>query len=321
MTIAGEPILPPELEREVFEMTAFIHPGTIPTLLRVAKRVLIWIQPFLYRVIRTNGNRHMSPALLRAIATKPQKFFHDAVRHIAFVSYSPSISVDEVKQILGVCTGILSFGSYSLFLDPSVASFLAETRAQRLALNLGSLVELLPDIPLLPALTHLSLDSDTPRKSALRVLQECSRLELLFVHWLDEGSYKSSQIPHVYDVRFLVGLCDEYWNDWELGARGGADFWARGDDFVRRKRKGEIEGTAARIKWAKSAGHSMWTGGCRAASEFSVYMDVEIHRVTAFKSPLCERWVEVEPSRSMRVLLLLDAIRSAPRKSRLEGMS
>jgi hypothetical protein len=211
----------------------------------------------------------MSPALLRAIATKPPKFFHDAVRHIAFVSYSPSISVDEVKQILGVCTGILSFGSYSLFLDPSVASFLAETRVQRLALNLGSLfppgsanldhplfryvthldifddsslVELLPDIPLLPALTHLSLDSDTPRKSALRVLQECSRLELLFVHWLDEGSYKSSQIPHVYDVRFLVGLCDEYWNDWELGARGGADFWARGDDFVRRKRKGEIEG-------------------------------------------------------------------------------
>ncbi|KAJ7362883.1 hypothetical protein DFH08DRAFT_930967 [Mycena albidolilacea] len=270
MTIAEEPILPPELERKVFETTAFIHPGTIPTLLRVAKRVLIWTQPFLYRVIRTNGNRHMSPALLRAIATKPPKFFHDAVRHIAFVSYSPSISVDEVKQILGVCTGILSFGSYSLFLDPSVASFLAETRVQRLALNLGSLfppgsanlghplfryvthldifddsslVKLLPDIPLLPALTHLSLDSDTPRESALRVLQEYSQLELLFVHWLDEGSYKSSQIPHVYDVRFLVGLCDEYWNDWELGARGGEDFWARGDDFVRQKQKGEIEAT------------------------------------------------------------------------------
>jgi hypothetical protein len=102
--------------------------------------------------------------------------------------------------------------------------------------------KLLLDIRLLPALTHFSLDSDTPQASALRVVEECPRLELLFVHWFDELLYKASQTPHAYDIRFLMGLCDDYWNDWELGVRGGADFWARGDDFVRRKRRGEIEG-------------------------------------------------------------------------------
>jgi hypothetical protein len=37
-----EPTFPPEIEREIFEAMAFMHPGEIPTLLRVARRVLIW---------------------------------------------------------------------------------------------------------------------------------------------------------------------------------------------------------------------------------------------------------------------------------------
>ncbi|KAJ7797748.1 hypothetical protein B0H14DRAFT_3493310 [Mycena olivaceomarginata] len=154
--------------------------------------------------------------------------------------------------------GILSFGCYIAFLDPSVAPFLAETRAQRLALNLGSLfppgsanlnlghplfryvtyldvfvfegsslVELLPDIPLLPALTHFALDS-SPWESALRVLEECPRLKLLFIQWFDPSLYKHSQTPHAYDLRFVRGLCGNYWDDWELGSRGGADFLGPG---------------------------------------------------------------------------------------------
>lgn len=36
------PSFPPELERELFETTAYRYPNEIPTLLRVAHRVLIW---------------------------------------------------------------------------------------------------------------------------------------------------------------------------------------------------------------------------------------------------------------------------------------
>ena len=37
-----DPVFPVELEREIFETVALIHKDTIPTLLRVARRVLIW---------------------------------------------------------------------------------------------------------------------------------------------------------------------------------------------------------------------------------------------------------------------------------------
>lgn len=37
------PVFPPELEQEIFETTALMHPREIPTLLRVARRVLIWL--------------------------------------------------------------------------------------------------------------------------------------------------------------------------------------------------------------------------------------------------------------------------------------
>jgi hypothetical protein len=36
------PFLPADLEREIFELAALIHPSTIPGLLRVAHRVLVW---------------------------------------------------------------------------------------------------------------------------------------------------------------------------------------------------------------------------------------------------------------------------------------
>jgi hypothetical protein len=38
-----EPLLPVELEREIFEMTAQMYPHEIPILLRVARRFLIWL--------------------------------------------------------------------------------------------------------------------------------------------------------------------------------------------------------------------------------------------------------------------------------------
>jgi hypothetical protein len=41
-SVDPEPSFPPDLKREVFETTALMYPGEIPTLLRVARRVLIW---------------------------------------------------------------------------------------------------------------------------------------------------------------------------------------------------------------------------------------------------------------------------------------
>jgi hypothetical protein len=47
------------------------------------------------------------------------------------------------------------------------------------------------------------------------------------------------QKPHMYDVRFVIGLLENF-EDWEAGAKGLSVSWAQGDDFVARKRLGYL---------------------------------------------------------------------------------
>jgi hypothetical protein len=42
MVLNGSPILPPELEREIFEICAISRPASIPNLMLVAQRVKEW---------------------------------------------------------------------------------------------------------------------------------------------------------------------------------------------------------------------------------------------------------------------------------------
>ncbi|KAJ7664499.1 hypothetical protein DFH06DRAFT_1324050 [Mycena polygramma] len=82
----NERVFPPELEREAFETTALLYPGEIPTLLRVARCVLGWIEPLLYRVIHLASNDEPTArALLHAMSTKPPSFFR-TVRHLGSTS-------------------------------------------------------------------------------------------------------------------------------------------------------------------------------------------------------------------------------------------
>ncbi|KAJ6550049.1 hypothetical protein B0H19DRAFT_1160293 [Mycena capillaripes] len=50
-TAVGDAILPPELERLIFEIAALESPKSMPALILVARRVQIWIEPLLYGVL------------------------------------------------------------------------------------------------------------------------------------------------------------------------------------------------------------------------------------------------------------------------------
>ncbi|KAF7366157.1 Tyrosinase central domain-containing protein [Mycena venus] len=269
----SEPLFPPEIEREIFETTALVHSGTIFALLRVARRVLIWIEPLLYRVIRVgHENSSMVRALVDALASKPPEFVHHAVRHLGLDSIYSPCTASEGRQLLALCKGLVNFGSTNGFTDPLLLPLLAEMHVQRLALNLVDLfgatpidlahplfrsvthfdifgfdgiVEVLPDVPLLPALTHLCVNSHISRQMLLNVLVDCPRLRLLLVQWhsQERDSYDLARAHHEYDARFVIGLYGDYWAEWEAGARGLPDQWTQGDDFIARKRNGEIEAT------------------------------------------------------------------------------
>ncbi|KAF7314096.1 hypothetical protein HMN09_00568700 [Mycena chlorophos] len=132
MTDTDEPRLPPDLEREIFEIFADLNPLMIPSVLTVARRVLDWIQPFLYRSILCDGAQTAaSPAessafnALETLAQTNLDTFHrlaGAVRSVVIARH------DDPFRVLPRLTQ-----TTHLALSPSVA---APTQAHMLSFYL-----------------------------------------------------------------------------------------------------------------------------------------------------------------------------------------
>ncbi|KAJ7112710.1 hypothetical protein C8R44DRAFT_985098 [Mycena epipterygia] len=269
------PAFPPELEREIFEITALLHRGTIPILLQVARRVLVWIEPLLYRVVRVRDFRPYSDlahALLRATTTKTPSFLHDAVRHV-FLESNTLWSPEETIIILKFCTGVVNLAITDCTDPAGILAQLAQMQLQRLACCLPSLFAenaidmrhplfssithldifdtieegdtICPQIPAIPSLTHLGLHCEIPWATIATLLTECPRLELLVNRWpwyMQQAHAQAQNVPF-HDMRFVIQLYNQYINEWEADARGlRPNFWSLADDFVARKRSGLVDG-------------------------------------------------------------------------------
>ncbi|KAK7006282.1 tyrosinase central domain-containing protein [Favolaschia claudopus] len=274
-----EPAFPPELEREIYEVTALKYPGSIPSLLRVARHVHSWIEPLLYRVVQVDSDMKATRAISDAMKRgRTPEFFHAAVHHLALHSSSTRA---DVKQLLSLCTGIRGFASMDTSIDPSMLRILAEMRhLRRMCCSLEVLFGNFDSIDLkhpvlqnlthldvfdhdanfwtfvgpllrLPSLTHLGLSRnywDTFNRDGLPVAaSDCPALQIVLFQWPvgieSQAHYDSIKEPRRYDLPIVIGLYDDYWGDWEDEARGLLTFWAEADDFVLRRRAGEIEGS------------------------------------------------------------------------------
>ncbi|KAJ6585593.1 hypothetical protein B0H19DRAFT_1250388 [Mycena capillaripes] len=89
--ITGDPILPPELERMIFEFVAVNdglpdqqHVGeTTLAVAQVCRRAQNWIEPFIYeQVLLLEFTNHA--AFLATIAARPVSFFAAHVKHLYF---------------------------------------------------------------------------------------------------------------------------------------------------------------------------------------------------------------------------------------------
>ncbi|KAJ7234916.1 hypothetical protein C8J57DRAFT_1531192 [Mycena rebaudengoi] len=117
-----DPAFPPELEQKIFEAAALAHPGMIPTFLRVAQRVRIWIEPFLYRVIWFDSEERVA-AQTTALRSKPPSFFKE-VRHLFFDGTNTRWR-EEGLSLLRLCTNVDNLvvtGFFCIFLNWSVAA-------------------------------------------------------------------------------------------------------------------------------------------------------------------------------------------------------
>ncbi|KAF7377552.1 hypothetical protein MSAN_00177500 [Mycena sanguinolenta] len=274
--MASDPVFPAELEREIFETTASLYPATIPSLLRVSRRVCVWIEPLLYRVIGTDPGPSDS-TIVQATRTKSADFFRYSVKHV-YLGAAESYT-EAILPVLRLCSEIHSVAYVDVHAEPKLLELIKEFREIRrwsgfleglfvdpsaidlslavfrsvthmdmfddVFMNSPSTARLCAGLAALPALTHLCLNRRVDGEILRNLLQGCSYLQLLVNMWADRMNAMDMVAAHrkagIDDIRYVVVVCDDYWSDWDVGARGGKDFWAAAEDFVMRKRRREIE--------------------------------------------------------------------------------
>ncbi|KAJ7229905.1 hypothetical protein GGX14DRAFT_538261 [Mycena pura] len=267
MSAVGEPLFPPELEREIFETTGLIYPRSIPTLLRVCRRSLMWIEPMRYRLIRSSNRGH-AKIIERVKNSKPPSFFRGAVRHLAL---NRDLTEVEKMEVLSVCTGVVDLVLHEA--TPAMLPLLSAMRLQRLAVSLMCLFGrftgvgpaplfasvthlhlsdwplpcILAFLPTLPALTHLRFNVWLPWSDIAMLLRECKKLEVL-APFLRPSEVVAEDV--VRDIRLVVVGYADYWDGVlynKIGipffsAPAWCDFWECADAFVTKRRSGAVPG-------------------------------------------------------------------------------
>ncbi|KAJ7603526.1 hypothetical protein DFH06DRAFT_1488087 [Mycena polygramma] len=172
--------LPPELEREIFDVVASQGIKSIPPPLRVAQRVKLWMEPLLHRVIM--GDTATPPqALTAAIQRLPAVFFHTHVHHLLLdchayilssVSIHPQSDLARVNgrtfkdrdALLARCTGVRDLHLLNIQDAPSLLANLSGMPLRRLHANLDMLFSPPSDVEFLEAgATIGAIDFSLPR--------------------------------------------------------------------------------------------------------------------------------------------------------------
>ncbi|KAJ7270805.1 hypothetical protein C8J57DRAFT_1226438 [Mycena rebaudengoi] len=272
--------LPLELERTIFELVAFLHAEIIPNLLLVAHRVLTWIEPILYHVLRIDRSEMAGP-IFDAIQHKPTQFLRNTVRHVLLymdawdpwamdrlhINDEDPWEIEHLEKFLDYFPGIRNLSLRGNLLGPGLLIPLENMRLRRLCMSVEDLftyyIDGSPEVdlehPLFETVTHLDILDDVlndeeedkewleqlppPSLSMIRhILSECHRLCVLIVEPDAQSARNFLDSIDVKDPRLVVDAKKiDYCDDWEAGARGGEDMWARADAFVAAKNKGLIK--------------------------------------------------------------------------------
>ncbi|KAJ7171448.1 hypothetical protein C8R46DRAFT_1349417 [Mycena filopes] len=279
----NQPFVPAELERDIFETTALLYPKTIPNLLRVARRVLIWIEPFLYRVVRFEVPHNPG---IHALLQKPPEFWNLAVRHLVLLDTG-----DDALRLLNTCNGITSLGIGSSYPDStiSLASILPDSRIRRLAVQLPRIS---PELrrSLFAAITHLavldvapsiltSFCAEIPHLPPSRTARSSSSTTTFREMCSCRYHRLLRDVPTVHDVRFVLALGHGvYWDVWD-------EYWSRAEEFIAKKRRREIAETRY---WLDEPGTSTYTlTGVRDASTVSIFLPGNSDSTTLVTISLC----------------------------------
>ncbi|KAJ7183848.1 hypothetical protein C8R46DRAFT_1209986 [Mycena filopes] len=273
--MSDKPVLPQELERLIFEMAAQPRIVSIPPLMRVARRVKIWVEPFLYRTLalRRYPNPEFHPPgypvfertrLLDTI--RDDSFPGSIVRHLFIQSEGneepilsacpfvenlwvypaldilPHIEAMPLKRLHCYLTTILDSDDQLDFTTPlfSRLTHLEIFDAERDGLPIQSYWKL----PLIRTLTHLAFSEVDFLGFFSDLLDECAALRVLAL--LDsDPEYLDLNIPEalVQDIRFVAvdRVHTALLADWVIGAQTGIDWWSRAEELIAKRASGAVD--------------------------------------------------------------------------------
>jgi len=270
------PALPPELERAIFETAAHIRPLSIPRFMLVAWRVKIWLEPLLYQTVVLsqradyphNLQGHIpcfqSHILLSLIQSKSVRFPGGSVRNLFFPA---GISTEDTSAILSACRSV-----ENLWMTPNIDgelfSLIEDLQLSQLYCNLKCIFgsrrhidfthrlfakithleifghnfdpterEMYTELALLPHLTHLCFNDERFTDICLTLLKTCKSLRVLVI--LERTLNTPLEVAK--DPRFVVMYCNWEAKDWRMGAHSGIDYWSRAEEFIAKRRSGEID--------------------------------------------------------------------------------
>ncbi|KAF7341869.1 hypothetical protein MSAN_02042500 [Mycena sanguinolenta] len=271
-----QPLLPPELEKEIFEVSVLSNLRLIPKFVLVAKRVRAWLEPMLYKYLSVSHSHpadwkdqpsrlvHMSSEQCRRILkSKPPSFFQNHVHHLAFTNL---LDEETVRRVLSCCTGIRSLAIFQM--DPN-SIFLPLIQAAplvRLSVRFDQLCDPRSHFEptAFPHLTHLDLSTSTNTSCWTRDLVSLPSLTHLLVYWSKTTTLPFrtvladcktlevlicridhfTQVPYydyfAGDIRAVTMFSAKFLPNWEREMIGGEDYWFVADEFVRRRRSREI---------------------------------------------------------------------------------
>ncbi|KAF8171070.1 hypothetical protein K438DRAFT_2024164 [Mycena galopus ATCC 62051] len=265
----SSPTLPPELEREIFELCALDLPVSIPKLMLIAKRVHEWVEPLLYHTIILGHDSPIhgfplftSEVVSSAIRRKPPSFFHNAVRRLMVMNSD----ISDAEAILALCAtvedlglGYISEGCLLLLeslplrrlytstdwlpMPRTYPMFSSLTHLHVDVDDLDNIHSTYPAMAALPKLTHLSFVYDDVDEDLVlashKILELCQSICVLV--FLDNSM---AQTQLALDVRCVVmAIPDDFVQDWYTGIRDGTDYWSVAENLVVKRRNQETDRT------------------------------------------------------------------------------
>lgn len=109
------------------------------------------------------------------------------------------------------------------------------------------------NLALIPRLTHLSFDHKVFRDVWPTLLRECPSLRVLvafasrYPRTILLGFPDEQELMN--DFRFVVMYRRDPVNSWAIGAQTGMDYWSKAEEFIAKRRSGEVDGVSPSVFW------------------------------------------------------------------------